>query len=164
MSNSDPVPSEQIPLSDGTYESPFSSTSFYPLCLWERVPAGLQLDARATNVDDSANTRAVCSSPIRPPPSLPSLQPVAFYPTKWQEIPQRPYDHGRKQWDYTRSEPILFQVNNFPGVNMGNALGNRFAGLEGRDDLVLQDAKKAISCRFLVHFSCQLHPNTLRIN
>ena len=77
-------------------------------------------------------------------------------PPKWYEIPQRPYDHGRRQWDYTPSDPILFQVNGYPGVNLGDALRNNLTGLEGRDDLVLQDARTAISCRFLVRFSRQL--------
>ena len=39
---------------------------------------------------------------------------------------------------------------------MGDALRKKFVGLEGRDDLVLQGAKKAISCRFIVRFPCQL--------
>ena len=76
-----------------------------------------------------------------------------YCPPKWRKVPQMHHDHGRKQRDYTPSEPVLFQVNGYPGVNLGNALRNNFTGLEGRDDLVLQDAKMTISCRILVRFS-----------
>lgn len=47
-------------------------------------------------------------------------------------------------------EPILFQVDGYPGVNMEDAFRNRFTNLEGRDDLVLRDAVGAFSCRLLV--------------
>jgi len=36
---------------------------------------------------------------------------------------------------------------------MGDALRKRFTGLDGRDDLMLQDARGAISCRLLVRLS-----------
>lgn len=79
---------------------------------------------------------------------------------KWHLIPQRPY--GQKQWDYKPVEPILFQVNGHPGVNMGAALRKEFTNLEGRDDLVLQDVGEVISCSLFVRSSCRLD-STLRI-
>jgi len=39
------------------------------------------------------------------------------------------------------SECISFGVNGLPGVNMGDALQKRFMGLDGLDNLELQDAK-----------------------
>ena len=36
---------------------------------------------------------------------------------------------------------------------MGNALRNKFTGLEGRDDLVMEGGKKAFTSRFLVRSS-----------
>ena len=86
-------------------------------------------------------------------PPLPFPPLVALQPPKWHKIPQRPYDRGRRQRHFIPSEPILFQVKEFPGVNMGNVLRGIFTGLENQDDLVLQDAKMTISCRILVRFS-----------
>jgi len=89
------------------------------------------------------------------PPQIPtSVDDRAFYAPNWRKIPQEVYNHGRKQWGFTPSEPILFPVNGCPGLNMGDALRKRFTGLDGRDDLVLQDARGAISCRLLVRLSC----------
>jgi hypothetical protein len=68
----------------------------------------------------------------------------------WIKIPQRNYNHGKRQWNFERSEPVSFSVNGRLGVNMGDALRKAFAGLDGRDDPVLQNAAGAISCRFLV--------------
>lgn len=39
---------------------------------------------------------------------------------------------------------------------MGDALRGRLTGLDGRDDLVLQDAGRAISCRLSVRLPCKL--------
>jgi len=83
-------------------------------------------------------------SPPHPPPA----------PTpKWVEVPQRVYEHGRRQRDFKRSEPILFSVNDLPGINMGDALRKHFTGLDGRDDPMFKTTTGAISCRFLVWLS-----------
>ncbi|KAF9786268.1 hypothetical protein BJ322DRAFT_1108130 [Thelephora terrestris] len=149
--DSDPISPEQMPLYDPTLDSALFSTSLGPSHLYEIFSTETQLGARSTHVNNRGKTCVVSFSPNSPPPSPPppSPQPVTFEPPKWQEIPQRRYNYGRKQWDYKPSEPILFQVNGFPGVNVGDALRNEFTGLEGRDDLVLRDAKMAFSCRIL---------------
>lgn len=41
-------------------------------------------------------------------------------------------------------------MNNVPGLNMKNAFGQIFTGLDGRDDFVLENAKGPVSCRLLV--------------
>ena len=67
-------------------------------------------------------------------------------------MPQRVYDHGQKQWDFEQSEPVSFNVNGLSGINMGDALCEQLAGLDGHDDPVLQNAPKVIYCRLLVRF------------
>lgn len=103
-----------------------------------------------TPVDNRMNLCAVCSaSSSLPLPVLPP-QTATSPPSNWHKIPQRVYDHGRKQWDYTPSGCISFGVNDRPGMNIGDALRKRFMDLVGRDDLVLQDAGSVISCRLSV--------------
>ena len=144
-------------LSYDTFDSALFPPLLDPTYFYEPLPMETHLEIQSTNVYSGATMCAVCSSSISPPPSPPpSPQITLFLPPKWHEIPQRLYEHGRKQWDHRPSDPILFQMKGSPGVNMGNALRKKFAGLEGRDDLVLQDAKKAISCRFLVRLSFTL--------
>lgn len=154
MSDFDPVVFGQMSLSynHDALEPALFSTSLTQH-LYEPPLAETQPDAQSTDIDNRARIWAGFSSSIPLPPPY-SLPPATFYPPNWHEIPQRPYDYGRKQLDYTPSEPILFQVNGSPGVNMGDALRESFAGLEGRDDLVLQDVKKVIYCRFLVCIPC----------
>jgi hypothetical protein len=144
--DSDPISPEQMPLYDPTLDSALFSTSLGPSHLYQLFSTETHLGAKTCVVSFLPNFPT-------PPPPPPSPQPVTFEPPKWHEIPQRRYKYGRKQWDYKPSEPILFQVNGFPGVNVGDALRNEFTGLEGRDDLVLRDAKMAFSCRLLVRFS-----------
>ena len=93
---------------------------------------------------------AIWSAPT-PLPPLP--QTPTFPPHNWYFVPQRAYNYGQKQWDFTRLESVCFGVNGRPGVNMGDALLKRFTGLDSRDELVLQDASSAISCRFSVRLS-----------
>jgi len=102
-------------------------------------------------VDDRTTICVVCSASASLPPPIP--QAATIPPPNWHKIPQKTYDHGRKQWNYTPSECISFGVNGRPGVNMGDALRKRFTGLDGRDDPVLRDAGKVISCRFSVRLS-----------
>lgn len=115
-----------------------------PLSLPPQIPAP---------VDDIANFRDIRSSSASLPPATPPSQVKALPPSNWHEIPQNAYDYGRKQWDFTPSEDISFSVNGCPGINMGDALQKRFAGLDGRDELVLQDASSVISCRLSVGLS-----------
>lgn len=87
-----------------------------------------------------------------PPPLYPPLQPfqaITFLPPEFRIIPQIPYGQGRNQSDFNWVEPIAFWVDGCPGVNMADALHNKFHGLVGRDDPVLQDRKNAFFCRFL---------------
>ena len=78
------------------------------------------------------------------------LQVTTPDPPKWHKVPQVVYSQGKRRWDYKPLEPILFQVEGFPGVNMGDALRNKFTGLVGRDDLMLTDERLAVSCRLSV--------------
>jgi len=110
--------------------------------------------------NDEARPYAIYSVSTPPLPPMPASQTAPSYPPNWRKIPQTIYDHGKKQWDFRPSEPILFHVNGRPGVNMGDAFRKKFTDLDGRDDLVLQDAPSAISCRLWVCSSCQLLPRT----
>lgn len=84
---------------------------------------------------------------ISPPTSIATPPPATFLPPGWYRIPQTVYDFGTKQYDFEPLESIIFHVDGCPGQNMGDALRNQFPGLCGRDDLVLQEARGAISCR-----------------
>ena len=105
----------------------------------------------AITVDDMTRSCVVYSASTSVPP--PTLQTIIPSPCNWYRIPQKAYGHGQKQWDFTPSECVSFKVDGFPGVNMRDAFRKRFTGLVGRDDLVLQDARNAISCRLLVRLS-----------
>jgi len=105
----------------------------------------------AAPVDDVTRTCMAYSAPISLPPPVP--QAATFPPPNWHRIPQRAYDNGQKRWNFTPQEFISFGVNGSPGMNMGDALRKRFMGLDGRDDLVLQGANRAISCRLSVRLS-----------
>lgn len=85
-----------------------------------------------------------------PTQPAPSSSPVTVPPLNWTRVPQRDYNHGRRQRNFERTDPISFNVDGHPGINMGDALRKMFTGLDGRDDPVLRDAGGAISCRFLV--------------
>jgi len=143
-----PIAPEQMSLFYETLDlTLFSAASDFSY-LFEPLPIETQLGERST--DDGATTFTAGSSPITPAsPSVPSLPLVTFDPPRWYEIPQGRYKYGKKQWSYSPLEPVFFQVDGFPGINMGDAFRKRFAGLKGMDDLVLQNMKKAISCRFL---------------
>jgi hypothetical protein len=80
--------------------------------------------------------------------------PSATFPVNWIEIPQRNYNHGSKQFDFKRSENILFSTKDHPGINLGDALRKDFSRLNGRDDPALLGGSGVISCRLLVGFSC----------
>ena len=114
-----------------------------PFILLPQIPA---------SVDDTTNLCVFCSVLASLPPSTSPFQVVAL-PSNWHRIPQNVYDRGRKQWDFTPSEHIPFGVNGCPGVNMGDALRKRFAGLDRQDEPVLQDASSVISYRLLVRLS-----------
>jgi len=88
-----------------------------------------------------------------PPYQVAMESQTATFPPNWRKIPQKVYDHERRQWDFTPSEPIFFSVNGRPGLNIGDALRENFMGLEGRDDPVLRDVGSTISCQFLVRLS-----------
>ena len=104
--------------------------------------------------DDAASPY---STLVLVPYSAPAPQETTFPPLNWHKIPQKAYDVWRKQWTFEPQEPIPFTVSGRPGLNMGDALCKRFMGLEGRDDLVLQDVGNAISCRLLVRLSDNFH-------
>ena len=149
------VPSQNVP------EPLWPSTSpdlkhLYELVLgtpWDAFPPQI-----AASVDDRAGLCTACSaSTSLPPPILPSRD-MTFPPQNWRKIPQKAYDHGQKQWYYRPSGSISFSVNGRPGVNMGNALRKMFTDLDGRDDLVLQDASRVVSCRLSVRSSRHLPP------
>ena len=66
------------------------------------------------------------------------------------KIPQRPHNPGPRQRYFRPSQPITFSVKGLPGVNMRSILSQRFIGLDGWDDPVLQRAGGSISCRLKV--------------
>ncbi|KAF9644512.1 hypothetical protein BDM02DRAFT_3121809, partial [Thelephora ganbajun] len=79
----------------------------------------------------------------------PTRSSAPILPSNWIQVPQRIYNHGCRQWDFEQSEPIFFSVDGSPGINMQHALRKNFAGLDGRDDQMLQNTVGAISCRLL---------------
>ena len=80
---------------------------------------------------------------------LPGSPPPTRYLVK---VPQKIYNVGRGQWNFKHSEPISFSVNGVAGINMLDALGKHFTGLDGRDDLMFlnENVGTATSCRFQV--------------
>jgi len=74
----------------------------------------------------------------------------AYIPMNWIQIPQRRHDNGRQQRGFKPSDPISFSINGRRGINLGDALSQKFEGLDGRDDPVLEGASGPISCRLLV--------------
>jgi len=93
-----------------------------------------------------------------------SLPSTTAFPANWFKIPQRSYDHGRKQWSFKPLEPIPFSTNGRPGINLGNALRKIYTGLDGQDDPMLQNAAGVISCRLLVSFSRRFFPQFSRVD
>jgi len=81
-------------------------------------------------------------------PTAPPIQPF-ITPDAHVMIPQRPTVCERQQ-RWQRSASIIFSTNGFAGMNMRDALCKRFTSLDGRDDLVLQEAGSSISCRLQV--------------
>jgi hypothetical protein len=102
-------------------------------------------------VDDGAGHCVIYSASTLPPISSP--QAVTFPPPNWHMIPQKPYGRRQNHRNFVPLESIYFSVNGHPGMNMGDAFRKMFTGLDGRDDPVLQDASKVISCRLLVRVS-----------
>ena len=162
MAGLNPITPEQMSLFYETLDPALFSTTLDFACLFEPPPIETQPGKEST--DDGAAISTTSYSPISPAsPSLPTLQLVTIHSPKCYEVPQRRYNYGKKQWSYTPSEPVLFQVDGFPGINMRDASRKKFAGLKGMDDLVLQNTKKAISCRFSVRPSSSLQ-STLYMN
>ena len=126
----------------GTPPNPAPSVFPHP---WNFLPP------TADPVDPWTRLCITCFAPIPLPPPIPPPQIATLPPHNRRNIPQRPYE--RKRWDFTRLKDVSFEVNGFPGVNMGDALRGIFTGLDGRDDPVLQDASSAISCRLWVRLS-----------
>ena len=152
MAGLDPIALEQVTITYETLDPVAFSTPFDFSYFFEPLPVETKPSEQLT--DDGATISTAGSSSISTgSPPLLSLRSVTSHPPKCYEIPQRRYKYGKKQWSYTPSEPVLFQVDGLPGINMRDAFRKRFAGLKGMDDLVLQHTKKAISCRFLVRLS-----------
>lgn len=151
MVSSQNIPESLAPDLDLEYIYKFMATPLDSQTTQEippNLPLFRDLDPSPQTPSPVDNTTGLClvrSASASPPPSTP--------PPNWQRIPQNAYDHGKKQWNFTRSEDISFGVNGRPGVNMRDALRKRFTGLDGRDELVLQDASSVISCRLLVRLS-----------
>jgi len=141
----DPEYLHEVPL-----ETPQSTQGATPDPSPPHIPDPTSLPPQFTTpADDRMSLCPVCSAQTSLSPPAPPPQTAASPPPKsnWHKIPQKIYDHGRKQWDYTPSEGISFEVEGCPGMNMGDALRKRFTGLVGRDDLVLRDAGSVILCR-----------------
>ena len=101
---------------------------------------------------DQSRPGGLSSTAILPYPAAMESQ-VATFPPNWRKIPQEVYKPRQRQWGFTPSEPIFFNVNGHPGVSIGDALRENFTGLKGRDDHVLLGVGDAISCRLLVRLS-----------
>ena len=97
----------------------------------------------------SVQTSSPQPSPSSPPPPTPQV--ATFNRPRFHKIPQDLYHVNR--WNFTQLKPTLFQAQDFPGMNMEEALHQSFAALQGRDDPVLQDAGIAISFRLWVRLS-----------
>lgn len=148
LHDSDSIPLEHTPVSHISLELALLLPPLDPVYPSEL----LQETQRPVSFDERPTVSPICFLPTAPPPTPPSLEPVAFLPPKWHKIPQKAY--ARNHWDCTLSEDIVFQVDGFPGTNMGDALRGEFATLKDRDDLVMRDAHKtAFQCRFLF-FGC----------
>ena len=106
----------------------------------------------AATFDDITRLCVNCSALTSVPLSTPPHQATAPPPRNWYRIPQDAYSHGKRQWDFVPLECISFEVDGFPGMNMRDAFQKRYAGLVGRDDLVLQDSPTTVSCRLSVSF------------
>lgn len=106
----------------------------YEVLLQETFQSALTVDTHPT------------PAPHSTPQPVPQVLPSG--PPRWQRVPQESYDHGRRQFDFRPSEPIRFQVNGLPGVNMGESFRRRYEGLEGRDDTVLEGERTAVTLRW----------------
>jgi hypothetical protein len=114
---------------------------------------------RLTFPTDELNISATSTSTsVLPAPTPPIPHAMTYDAPKWRKIPQVTYDQGGKQWYFKRVESIVFEVDGHPGVNMADALRDRFTGLKNRDDFVLQDGRQAFSCRLQVGLSFMSHP------
>lgn len=140
----DQVTFEQIPLEQVAFCPILPFPAPDPLYQHEASSVEPLLDARQTDANDRLEIHAV-ASPALPPVASPP-QSVAALPPNCYEIPQEIY--SRNHWAFTPKNPILFRVNGHPGLNMYEALRGVFTGLDGRDDLVFQDAKKVFYCHF----------------
>lgn len=76
-------------------------------------------------------------------------------------IPQRRYDCPKNDpiSDSERGALITFSVNGKCGFPVRSALEKRYAGLDGRDDLMFVGFKLAVSVRFEVRGLCAFYPN-----
>jgi hypothetical protein len=126
------------------------------------VPRGvlsLNTPPQFTFPTDELNTVAMSAlTSVPPAPTPPIAHAMTFDAPKWRKIPQVTYDQGGKQWNFERAESIVFEVDGYPGVNMADALRDRFSGLKNRDDFVFQDGSQAFSCRLQVGSSLMSHP------
>ena len=140
------LPAYNYPTVNQSYpEGPFSATILpHPIATESQVAV---FPPNWHKIPREAYDRSASSSL---PPPVPPPQTATSPPPNWHKIPQEVYDRGRKQWDYTPSECISFEVNGSPGINMGDALRKRFTDLGGRDDIVPQDAGGIISFRLSV--------------
>ena len=139
----------QMPFPQNAFQSALPFPSADSLYMYEALR--MEMELKAAQSPDPAERQKICtvcsafSFPSTPPPPP---QAITFPPPNWLKIPQQPYK--QKHWAYKPLPPILFQVHGHPGMNLGDALLNKFAVLEGRDDLVLQAVGTAFMCRLLV--------------
>ena len=127
------------------------------LYLYELLLMETPLNTGSTDVNDNPTIRTVCSVSTSPPPPSPPPPPqvATFCSPRWHKIPQTIYSVNH--WNFIQLQSILFLANGLPGVNMGDALCQNFAALQGRDDIVFQDVGIAISFRLWVRLSCRFH-------
>ena len=60
------------------------------------------------------------------------------------------YTPARTQSGFTPTDPILFSVNNTPGISVSQAIAGECDGLAGRDDPTSSFEKSKITCRIEV--------------
>lgn len=155
MLDADSVTAEDTLLSQNIFFGFFDSVSRCELLI------ETSFDTQSTDANDRPMTptvRSVPTSLLQPSPSSPPPPPpqvATFNRPRFHKIPQDLYHANR--WNFAQLDSILFQVDDLPGVNMGEALRQNFAALQGRDDPVLQDAAMAISFRLWVRLSFRSH-------
>lgn len=97
-----------------------------------------------------SSTTDFSPSTVNGPHALLASALLLSIPISWWKIPQQIYVPKVGKRSFPRSLVVTFSVHGVPGFNLKCALDRTFAGLDGRDNPVLENAKGPVSCRLLV--------------